>query len=201
MLNPGPKHWQALERVLRYLKHTKDLAITYSLIQSDSSHDILSGWTNPSSNLSGWSDSDWGEDVDNRKSTSGYVYTQAGRAIAWQSKKQTTVALSSTEAKYVSAALTAKEGIWIKAVLDELNLFKVPTLELNCDNQSCINLARNPKMSDNIQHVSFKHHFLRDLIEDKKIELKFTPSTSMWADFKTKAQHIVLQGNRISKYF
>ena len=133
MLNPGPKHWQALERVLRYLKHTKDLAITYSLIQSDSSHHILSGWTNPSSNLSGWSDSDWGEDVDNQKSTSGYVYTLAGRAIAWQSKKQTTVALSSTEAEYVAIALLAKERIWIKAILEELKLFEVPMLELNCN--------------------------------------------------------------------
>ena len=136
ILNPGPKHWQALERVLRYLKHTKDLAITYSLIQSDSSHHFLSGWTNPSSNLSGWSDSDWRGDVDNRKSTSGYVYTLAGEAIALWSKKQTTVALSSTEAEYVGAALAVKEGIWIKAILEELNLFKVLALELNCDNQS-----------------------------------------------------------------
>ena len=86
----------------------------------------------------------------------------------------------------MATALAAKEGIWIKAILEESNLFGAQVLELNCDNQSCIQLIRNPKMSDNIRHVSFKHHFIRDLIEEKRLEMKFTPSTSMWADFLTK---------------
>ena len=185
MQDPGPKHWQALKRLLRYLKRTKDMVLTYSRSQSESINMNLEGWTNPSQ-LSGWTDSDWGGDVDGRKSTSGFVYCLAGAAIAWRSKKQTTVALSSTEAEYVAAALAAKEGIWIHSILEELNLFKTSKLILHCDNQSCIKLACNPKMSDNIRHVSFKHHFLRDLIEEKKLDLKYASTTLMWADFLTK---------------
>ena len=105
------------------------------------------------------------------------------------------MALSSTEAEYVVAALAAKEGIWIKAMLDEFKLFTIPPVTLFCDNQSCIKLANNPKMSDNIRHVDLKHHFLRDLIETKKIELKFAPTHQMWADFLTKplqhSKHII----------
>ena len=93
------------------------------------------------------------------------------------------IALSSTATEYVAVALMTKDEIWIKEMLEELKLFKVLTLELNCDNWSCINLVWNPKISNNIWHVSFKRNFLRDLIEDKKIELKFTPSTLMWASF------------------
>ena len=161
------------------------MVLTYSISQSESINMNLEGWTNPSQ-LSGWTDSDWGGDVDGRKSTSGFVYCLAGAAIAWRSKKQTTVALSSTEAEYVAAALAAKEGIWIHSILEELNLFKTSKLILHCDNQSCIKLACNPKMSDNIRHVSFKHHFLRDLIEEKKLDLKYASTTLMWANFLTK---------------
>ena len=79
--------------------------------------------------------------MDDRKSTGGYVYTLACAAISWKSKKQTTVALSSTEAEYVVAALAAKEGIWIKAMLEELKLLTIPIVTLFCDNLSCIKVA------------------------------------------------------------
>ena len=106
--------------------------------------------------------------MDNRKSTGGYVYKLAGVTILWKSKKQTTVALTSTEAEYVVAALAAKEGIWIKAMFEEFKLFTIPIVTLFWSNQFCIKLANNSKMSDNIHHVDLKHHFLRDLIETKK---------------------------------
>jgi hypothetical protein len=73
----------------------------------------------------------------------------AGAVIAWRSKKQTTIALSSTEVEYIAIALAAKV-VWIKSILEELNLFNIPAITLFCDNQSCIKLANNIKMSDNI---------------------------------------------------
>ena len=167
--------------------------MTYSATQSESTT-LVVGWTNPSSQLIGWSDSDSGADVDDLKSTSAYVYTLARTAISWKSKKQTTmtVALSSIEVDYV---VVAKEGIWIKSLLEEFKLFTIPTVTLFCDNQSCIELANNWKMSNNICHVALKHHFLCDLIETKKIELKFFPTHQMWVDFLTKSlqhsRHIV----------
>ena len=108
-------------------------------------------------------------------------------------RKQTTIALLLVEADYVIVALAAKGGIWIKAILKELKIFKVLILELNCNNQSCINLAQNPNMSDNIRHVSCKYHCLQDLIKDKKIELKFTPSISMWTKFLTNQVSIQIR--------
>ena len=111
MTNPSPKHWKVVKRILQYLKHTKHLCLTYQSTHSESIQPKLCGWANPSTNLHGWTDFDWGGVVDDRKSTSGYFYTFAGGAIAWRSKKQATVSLSSTEAKYVVATLAAKEGI------------------------------------------------------------------------------------------
>ena len=87
MTNPGPKHWQALKRIFRYLKHTKHLCLTFPSMHSESIQPKLCGWANPSTALHGWTDADWGGDMDDRKSTSGYVYTFAGGAIAWRSKK------------------------------------------------------------------------------------------------------------------
>ena len=128
MTNTRPKHWQALKRILRYLKHTsKQLCLTYQSTHSESIQPKLCGWANPSTALHGWTDSDWGGDVDDRKSTNGYVYTFAGRAITWRLKKQAIVSLSSTEVEYVATSLAVKEGIWLKAILEEINLAKEKT--------------------------------------------------------------------------
>ena len=133
--------------------------------------------------------------MDNRKSTGGYVYTLVGAPISWKSKKQSTVGLSSTKADYVATTLMVKEGIWIKVMLEELKLLTIPIVTLFCDNLSCIKVANNLKMSDNICHVDLKHHFLRDLIETKRIELNFAPTHHMWVDFLTKplqhSKHII----------
>ena len=111
MKNPGPKDWQALKRILRYLKHTKHLCLSYQSTHSESIPPKLCGWADRSTALLGWTNADWGGDVDDPKSISRYVYTFAGGAIAWRSKKQATVSLSSIEAEYVAATLAAKEGI------------------------------------------------------------------------------------------
>ena len=64
MTNPGPKHWQALKRIFRYLKHTKHLCLTFQSMHSESIQPKLCGWANPSTALHGWTDADWGGDVD-----------------------------------------------------------------------------------------------------------------------------------------
>ena len=80
-------------------------------------------------------------------------------------------------------------------MLEEFKLFAIPTVTLFCDNPSCIKLANNPKMTDNIRHVNSKHHFLHDLIETKKMELKFSPTHHMWVGFLTNplqhSKHII----------
>jgi hypothetical protein len=89
MANLELKHWIALKGLLRYLKHTQHLALTYSASKSE--HELstlVQGWTNPnSSHLCGWFHSDWGGDIDARKSTGSYVYTLARATIAWRDQR------------------------------------------------------------------------------------------------------------------
>ena len=114
------------------------------------------------------------------------VFTFADGAIAWRTKRQVSVALSSTEAEYVAAALTAKEGLWIKTIIEELDIIKLNEVKVFCDNQSCIKLAINPKITDQNKHIRARHHFIRELVEAKEMSLHYTSTTTMWADFLTK---------------
>ena len=184
MQNPGLEHWKALKRILRYLQHTKDMVLTYHTFQIQNPSQLNGYLHTPA--LDGWTDSDWGGDIDTSRSTSGMVFTFAGGAIAWRSKRQSSVALSSTEAEYVAAALTAKEGLWIKTILEELDIINISGVNIYCDNQSCMKLAQNPKITDQNKHIRARHHFIRDLIEDKEMTIHYTSTNTMWADFLTK---------------
>src|SRR4051812_546770 len=103
--NPGEMHWKAVKRVIRYLKGTRNSTLEYR------------HGANP---LEGYADADWAGSIDNRKSTTGYVFTLHGGAITWNSKKQPTVALSTTEAEYMALGQVTKEVIWLKKFLAEI---------------------------------------------------------------------------------
>ncbi|KAH7430142.1 hypothetical protein KP509_09G085600 [Ceratopteris richardii] len=121
-----------------------------------------------------------------RKSTTGCVFVLAGGTVSWFSKKQTSVALSSAEAEFVALALSAKEGIWLQAVIKELlPEYNIP-IKMLCDNMSCIHLASNPKHSEKTKHVDLKYHYIHELVEQKRIQLAHTSTHLMWADMFTK---------------
>lgn len=103
--NPSETHWNHLKRVVRYLKHTKDVKLVY---RCDSE-----------SPLSGFVDADWAND---RKSTSGYLFKVYGNIVCWSSKKQGLVAKSSSEAEYVAASEAASEAIWLIKILNDLHV-------------------------------------------------------------------------------
>ncbi len=94
--NLGHQHTEAVKTILRYLKSSRDRGITYG------GRDKLL--------VEGYSDSDWAGDKDSRKSTSGFIFMLNGEPVSWCSKKQPTVALSSTEAEYIALTLAAKEA-------------------------------------------------------------------------------------------
>ena len=98
--------------------------------------------------LFGYADADWASDINDRKSTSGYVFKLASATVSWSSKKQTSVALSSTEAKYIARVHTTKEVIWLRQLLSELGLGTRHPTTLLIDNQSAIAIAKNPKFHD-----------------------------------------------------
>jgi hypothetical protein len=110
MSNPSTQHWKAVKRVFRYLKATvsKGLSFRESVVQM----------VEPV----GYSDADWAGDLDNRRSTTGYVFMLSGAAVSWSSKWQKTVALSSTEAEYMALAAATQECLWLHELLHELAL-------------------------------------------------------------------------------
>ena len=136
--------------------------------------------------LIGYSDADWGGDLAERKSTSGYVFLLAGGAISWSSKKQSTVALSTTEAEYIAMCHASKEAIWLRQLLADINYKILGPTSIYGDNQGCIALSKNPSDHARTKHMDIKYHFVREKVEQQKIVLSFCPSEDMAADAFTK---------------
>jgi len=173
---PSSKHLLAAKRVLRYLKGTANLGITYRP---------------PPMRLTGYSDADWAGDVNTRRSTTGYVVMLNNGAIAWKSQRQATVALSTMEAEYMALTEATKELKWVRTLLAELGYSNGdgtdrPT-DLFSDNQSAIALTKNPVSHARAKHIDIRHHFVREAIQDKIIWVQYIPTTEMTADSLTKA--------------
>ena len=170
---PTKEHWTALKRLLRYLKGTLQHGILYT--------------KDGSSSCVGYTDADWAGDVDDRKSTSGYVFLLSGGAISWKSQKQRCVALSTAEAEYVAMASAAQESVWLRQLIAELTNTSTdsPTLIFE-DNQSAIAMTKNPQFHGRAKHIDIKHHFIRQLVAQGTIVLEYCPTVEMAADMLTK---------------
>ncbi|KAJ0939366.1 putative RNA-directed DNA polymerase [Helianthus annuus] len=153
--NPGKKHWEAVKWILRYLRGSSKLGITFG---------------NGKPMLVGYTDSDMAGNKDNMKSTSGYLMTFAAGAISWQSKLQKCVALSTTEAEYIAATEACKELLWLKRFMQEFGFMQQRYVVL-CDNQNAIHLAKNSMFHKRTKHIDVKYHWIRDALEDKLFEL------------------------------
>ncbi|KAH7439967.1 hypothetical protein KP509_04G084800 [Ceratopteris richardii] len=127
-----------------------------------------------------------GGEMNSHKSTGGAVFMLGGGAVAWTSKKQSSVALSSADAEFVALALAAKEGLWLQTLIKEILPATTISLKLFCDKQPCIQLTSNRKHSEKTKHVYLKYHFIRELVEQKKLHLSYVSTHMMWADMLTK---------------
>ena len=181
-------HWQAALRILRYLKTFPSLGLVY-LADRDSSSEI---------HLIGWTDSDWAGDIDSRRSTTGYCFTLGSGAISWSSKKQPTVALSSTEAEYRAACSGTCEAVWLRRLLEDFGFPQGQKTTLRCDNQSCLAIARNPVFHARTKHIEVQYHFVREKLLDGTILLEYCKTEDNLADLFTKAlpQVVVLGHSR-----
>jgi len=173
--NPGIAHHEAAKRILRYLKGTAN----YNL--------VLGRRKEGKFNLIGWSDSNWAQDVDDHRSTSGFVFDVAGSFVTWSSKKQPTVATSSVEAEYIASANATKEAVWLRTLLTELDFPPTTATVIFADNQGCIALANNPVSHSHAKHIDIRHHFIWECIEQHEVELKYVSTKDMLADVFTKA--------------
>ena len=168
--NPGRQHWEAVKWIMRYLRGTSKLKLTFG-----SGKPVLIGYT----------DSDMARDVDNRKSTSGYLMTFSGGVVSWQSRLQKCVALSTTEAEYIAAAEACKELLWIKHFMRELG-FKQQHYVVYCDNQSAIHLSKNSTFHARSKHIDMRYHWMRDALNDNLFEIEKIHTDNNGSDMLTK---------------
>ncbi|KAL0301676.1 UNVERIFIED_CONTAM: Retrovirus-related Pol polyprotein from transposon TNT 1-94 [Sesamum radiatum] len=122
-----------------------------------------------------------------RRSTSGYCFNIGSAVVSWCSKKQSTVALSSTEAEYMAATIATQECIWLKRLIGDIYGKVNYTVPIECDNESAIRLASNPVFHGRTKHVEIHHHFVREKVLNQEVELKGIHTNDQVADIFTKA--------------
>lgn len=179
--NPGPKHWNAVRHLLRYLRGTSKLKLRYT--------------KHGESELQGYSDASWASDLDDRKSTSGYIFMLQDGAVSWCCKRQPPVALSTCEAEYMALSATVQEAMWWRGSTSQFRL-KQP-VELRCVSAICI--AKNGGYTPRTKHIDIRHHFIRDALDQKAVVLNYVSTDQLVADGLTKPlDRIKLERNRTS---
>ena len=170
--NPTQNHLTAAKRILRYLKATAYLGLSYKKCADG--------------NLIGYSDADWVGDIDDCHSTSGNVFSFACGAVSWLSKKQATVSLSTAEAEYVALSTATQEAIWLRRLLADVGEPQEGPTEIYEDNQGAISMAKNPVGHARTKHIDIRYHFVREGVRDGAIALKYIATDEMIADILTK---------------
>lgn len=163
-------HWKHLKRVLRYLKGTKDQCLTFN------KDDI---------GLEGFVDADWGGNLVDRKSYNGFVFKFCGGSVSWESRKPKTVGLSSTEAEYMALTEASKEATYLKNLYHALP-GECITVPLYNDSQSAQKLVYNPVLHKKSKHIDIKYHFIREVVFNNCLVLRYQRSDDMCTDILTK---------------
>ena len=174
MSQPSKLHWSAAKHVLRYLKGTKGLSLTYGNARDEERE-----------NLIGFSDANFGGDSATAKSTTGYAFILNGAAVSWKSKLQSVVALSTAEAEYMALCETVKEAVYLQQLLEEIELKALP-VTIYEDNQPCIHIASNPVTSNRSKHIAVRYHYVREVISNGKVQVLYKSTQEMVADCLTK---------------
>ena len=175
MEEPRQEHLVAVKHLLRYIAGTVDYGIVYSK--------LLSG----DNRLMGYSDSDWGGDADERRSTAGVIFFLGRLPVTWQSQKQKSVALSTCEAEYVAGAAGACQAMWLIQLLGDITGKEVQQPILKMDNQSAIALSKNPILHDRSKHIDTKFHFIRDCVDSGRICVDYASTQQQLPDILTKS--------------
>ena len=174
MSEPMEEHWKAVKRILRYLKGTID----YGLSLKSAPHGEL--YT-----LEAFCDADWGMDIVDRGSISRECIFFGPNFVSWWSKKQSSIARSTTEAQYRSLDVSASELLWIQSLLRELCI-KITTPAVYCDNLSTVALSHNPVLHSRTKHMELDIFFVREKVLDKSLLVCLVPAYAQLADVLTK---------------
>lgn len=175
--NPGKAHWNAVKRILRYLRGTIDKKLIYR--------------RDDTSELHGYCDADWASDVEDRRSVTGYVFMMNGGAITWNSKKQPTVALSTTEAEYMAMSSATQEATWIRNLKNEMFAHAADTKQpivIFGDNKSALALSdKTTTFHPRTKHIDIRHHYIRDCVNNNVVRFSHKPTNDNTADILTKS--------------
>ncbi|CAA0829056.1 cysteine-rich RLK (RECEPTOR-like protein kinase) 8, partial [Striga hermonthica] len=184
--NPGREHWAAVKHILKYMRRTKEYILVY---RADSLFPL------------GYSDSDFHSDRDESKSTSGYVFTLGGGAISWRSAKQKCVADSTMEAEYIAASEPAKEAVWLRNFLVDLEV--IPSLPrivtVYCDNSGAVANSREPRAHRASKHIERKYHLIEDIVARGEVEITKIASEDNLADPFTKSLPEKVLGKHVER--
>lgn len=170
------EHWVYAKRILRYLKKTKNLGLKYSNIKNN--------------NIEGYVDADWSNDVNDRKSYSGFCFMLSGSVISWNCSKQKCISLSSTEAEYVSLSEACKEAVYLRNLQHEVT-DRMYTITLYNDSMSAQKLLLNPVFHNKTKHIDVRYHYCREIVNDNIVSVNYLCTSDMPADLFTKSLNTV----------
>ncbi|GJT24583.1 retrovirus-related pol polyprotein from transposon TNT 1-94 [Tanacetum coccineum] len=171
--NPGRDHWDALVRVLQYLKHTMAYGLHYTKYPPV---------------LEGYCDANWISNHNEGKSTSGYVYTLGGAVVSWKSSKQTVNTRSTMEAEFVALDKAAEEAEWLRSFLEGIPLWPKPVTAvcIHCDSMAALTRAKNQIYNGKSRHIRRRHNTIKDLLRNGIISIDYVKSKENIADPLTK---------------
>ena len=170
--SPTEHDWAGVKRVVRYLKGTVNCKLRLPAVSDPK--------------LVGYTDADWAGDNADYKSTSGHVFMFGDGPVVWGSYKQNCVALSSTEAEYISASESCREIAWLDELIKDFGLVRKEPVSLLEDNQSCIKLTQSEKFLARTKHIGVRYHYIRQAVQDGLVELSYCCTNEMAADILTK---------------
>ncbi|CAJ2661762.1 unnamed protein product [Trifolium pratense] len=158
---PKMSHLTQVKRIFKYVNGTCGYGILYS--------------HGNDSTLVGYCDADWAGSADDRKNTSGACFFLGSNLVSWFSKKQNSVSLSAAEAEYIAAGSSCSQLLWMRQMLKEYSV-EQDVMTLYCDNLSAINISKNPIQHSRTKHIDIRHHFIRELVEEKIVTLEHIAS-------------------------
>jgi hypothetical protein len=136
--------------------------------------------------LTAYSDADWANCVDERKSTSGGAFFLGDSLVAWLSKKKGSISLSTTEVEYITATTCCTQVLWMIHTLADLEVKYTAPIPIHCDNTSAISVSKNPVFHSKTKNIPIKYHFLREQVTNQIVQVHYIPTTEQIADIFTK---------------
>ena len=136
--------------------------------------------------LSVYSNVDWANCMDERKSTSGGAFFLGDSLVSWLSKKQGSISLSNTKAEYIAIATCCTQVSWMIQTLADLEVKYNASIPIHCDNTSAISVSKNHVFHSKTKHIPIKYHLLREQVTNTVVSLHYIPSKDQIADIFTK---------------